>query len=93
MVAYATGRASHDRQVKGNDPDKKGYPGPPGWGLGLRLTNPHRKNQLVPKPNNQPQKGGKPLLTKEARKDDAADLVVVSGLHSFTPHDYWLVPV
>ena len=24
-VAYATGRASHARQVKGDDPDKKGY--------------------------------------------------------------------
>jgi hypothetical protein len=23
-VAYATGRASHARQVKGDDPDKKG---------------------------------------------------------------------
>jgi hypothetical protein len=30
-VAYATGRASHARQVKGDDPDKNGYPGPPGW--------------------------------------------------------------
>jgi hypothetical protein len=34
-VAYATGRASHTRQVKGDDPDKKGYPGPPGWGFGV----------------------------------------------------------
>jgi len=32
-VANATGRASHARQVKGDDPDKKGYPGPPGGGL------------------------------------------------------------
>jgi len=38
VVAYATGRASHTRQVKGDDPDKKGYPGPPSWGLGVRLT-------------------------------------------------------
>jgi hypothetical protein len=30
----ATGRGSHGRQVKGDDPHKKGYPGPPGWGLG-----------------------------------------------------------
>jgi len=37
-VAYATGRASHARQVKGDDTDKKGYPGPPGWGLGAGLT-------------------------------------------------------
>jgi hypothetical protein len=29
--------ASGARQVKGDDPDKKGYPGPPGWGLGVRL--------------------------------------------------------
>jgi len=29
-LAYATGRVSHARQVKGDDPDKKGYPGPPG---------------------------------------------------------------
>jgi hypothetical protein len=33
-VAYATGRASHARQVKGDDP------GPPGWELGVGLTTP-----------------------------------------------------
>ena len=49
-VAYATGRASHARQVKGDDPDKKGYPGPPGWGLGVRLTTPPRKKNTVTKP-------------------------------------------
>jgi hypothetical protein len=38
-VAYATGRASH--------PDKRGYPGPPGWGLGVRLTTPPRKKVLL----------------------------------------------
>jgi len=43
VVAYATGRASHARQVKGDDPDKKGYPGLPGWGLGVRLTTSSRK--------------------------------------------------
>jgi hypothetical protein len=37
-VAYATSRASHARQVKGDDPDEKGYPGPPGWGLGTGPT-------------------------------------------------------
>jgi hypothetical protein len=41
VVVYATGRASHARQVKGDDPDKKG---PPGWGLGVRLmTSLHKK--------------------------------------------------
>jgi hypothetical protein len=45
-VAYATGRASHARQVKGDDPDKKGYPGHLGWGLGMRLTTPPHKKKL-----------------------------------------------
>jgi len=49
-VVHATGRASHARQVKGDDPDKKGYPGPPVWGLGVRLTTPPRKNNIVTKP-------------------------------------------
>jgi hypothetical protein len=42
-VEYATGRACHARQVKGVDPDKKGYPGSPGWGFGVGLTTPHSK--------------------------------------------------
>jgi hypothetical protein len=50
-VAYATGRVSHARQIKGDDPDKKGYPRPPGWGFGLGLTTPHSKNFLSRKLN------------------------------------------
>ena len=50
VVAYATGRASHARQVKGDDPDEKGYPGPPGWGLGMRLTTSFCKKNIVTKP-------------------------------------------
>ena len=46
-VAYATGRTSHVKQVKGDDPDKKGYPGPPGWGFGVGLTTPPRKKKLI----------------------------------------------
>jgi len=46
-VAYATGRASHARQVTGDDPDKKGYPGPPGWAFGVGLTTPPRKKKLI----------------------------------------------
>jgi len=42
-VTYATGRASHAGQVKTDDPDKKGYPGPPGWGFGVGLTTSHGK--------------------------------------------------
>jgi hypothetical protein len=49
-VAYATGRASHARQVKGDDPDEKGYPGPPVWGLGVRLTTPPHKKNIVTRP-------------------------------------------
>ena len=37
-VASATGRATLAGQVEGDGPDKRGYPGPPGWGLGVRLT-------------------------------------------------------
>jgi len=48
-VAYATCRASHARQVKGDDPDKKRYPGPPGWGFGVGLTTPHSKKLIVTK--------------------------------------------
>jgi len=41
--SVCTGRASHARQVKGDDPVKKGYPGPPGWGFGMGLTTPPSK--------------------------------------------------
>jgi hypothetical protein len=50
-VAYATGRASLARQVKGDDPHKKGHPGPPGWGFGVGLTTPHSKKVLLRKSN------------------------------------------
>jgi hypothetical protein len=53
-VAYATGRASHARQVKGDDPDKKGYPGHPGWGLGVRLTTPPIKKIVLRDPKRRP---------------------------------------
>jgi hypothetical protein len=48
-VAYATGRASHARQVKGDEPDKKGYPGPPGWGFGMGITTPHSEKLIITK--------------------------------------------
>jgi hypothetical protein len=38
--SVAIGRVSHAGQVKGNDPDEKGYPGPTGWGLGYGADNP-----------------------------------------------------
>jgi hypothetical protein len=41
--SVATGRDCHAGRVKGDDPDKKGYPGPPGWVLGVWLTTlPHK---------------------------------------------------
>ena len=42
----AIGMASRARQVKGADPDKKGCSGPPGWGLGVRLTVSPRKTYI-----------------------------------------------
>jgi hypothetical protein len=46
--SIASGRASHARQVKGDDPDNKGYPDSPGWGLGVVLTTqPHKKYVLL----------------------------------------------
>jgi hypothetical protein len=38
--------ASRARRVKGDDPDQKGYPGPPGWGLGMRLITSSRKKYV-----------------------------------------------
>jgi len=36
--SFATRRVSHAGQVEGDDSDKKGYPGPPGWGLSAGPT-------------------------------------------------------
>jgi hypothetical protein len=41
--SVAAGRVSHAGQVKGDYPNKKGYPGPPGWELVVALTAPPRK--------------------------------------------------
>jgi hypothetical protein len=42
--SVAAGMVSYAGQVKGDDPDKKGYPSPPGWVLGVGLMAPPRKN-------------------------------------------------
>jgi hypothetical protein len=47
--SVTTGRASHARQVKGDNQNKKGYPGPPGWELGVWLQTPSRKKSFVEK--------------------------------------------
>jgi len=53
-VALTTGRATLAGQVKGDDPDERGYPGPSGWGLGVRLTTSPHKKSIVRKPYNKP---------------------------------------
>jgi hypothetical protein len=47
--SVATGSASNARQVKGDDPDKKRYLGPPGCGLGVELTTQPSKKCSVEK--------------------------------------------
>jgi hypothetical protein len=85
-VAYATGRTSHATQVKGDDPDKKGYPGPPGWVLGVRLTTPPHKKVLL---------GSliwKPRPTQGFRADDDDDDIhIYIGFHIKCPllSSYW----
>jgi hypothetical protein len=50
-----TGRVTLAGQVEGDGPDERGYPGPPGWGLGVRLTtSPRKKNLFVMKTYNKP---------------------------------------
>jgi hypothetical protein len=46
-VALATGRVTLAGQVEGDGPDERGYPGPPGWGLGVRLTTASRKKKPI----------------------------------------------
>jgi len=58
-AAYVTGVPSPARQVKGDVPDKKGYPGPTVWGLGVRL--------IVRKPK---KGGGRPRPTQGCTADD-----------------------
>jgi len=53
-VALATVRATLAGQVEGDGPDERGYPGPPGWGLGVRLTTSPHKKSIVTKPYNKP---------------------------------------
>jgi len=36
--SVTTGRVFHVGHVKGNDPEEKRYPGPPGWGLDVKKT-------------------------------------------------------
>jgi hypothetical protein len=49
-VAYANGRVSHARQVKGDHPDKKIYPGPRVLELDVTLTIPPCEKYTVAKP-------------------------------------------
>jgi hypothetical protein len=54
VVALATGRATLARQVEGDGPDKREYPGPPGWGLGMGLTTSPYKKRVVMIPHSKP---------------------------------------
>jgi hypothetical protein len=51
VVGNAAGRFSHAVEVRGDDPDEKGYPSPPGWVLGVRTTTSPREIFYVEKPS------------------------------------------
>jgi hypothetical protein len=53
----ATGRDTRAGQVKDDDPDKKGHPGPPSLGLGVGVTNPPRERTYVEKTSKMPRIG------------------------------------
>jgi hypothetical protein len=69
-VASATGRATHAGQVEGEGPDKRRNPGPPGWGLGVRLTTSPRKKIIVTKPYNKPRNVMKTRLRQRIKTTD-----------------------
>ena len=49
-AALATGRATLAGQVEGDGPDKRGYPGPPGWELSdWPATSPRKKTKTAVK--------------------------------------------
>ena len=55
--SVATGKVFHAGQVKGDDRDKKGYSGPPGWGLDVRPTTSPRRKGNVEKTSEMPRRG------------------------------------
>ena len=69
-VASATGRATLAGQVEADGPDERGYPGPPGWGLGVRLTTSPCKKIIVTKPYNKPRNVMNTRLRQRTRTMD-----------------------
>jgi hypothetical protein len=63
-VTYVTSRASHAGRVKGDRPDQKRRPGPPGWGLGLVADNLIPLKNINCKETLDDSLGGRPRLTK-----------------------------
>ena len=80
--SVATGRSLRTRQVKGDDPDKKRYPGPPGWGLGVTIFAPPKARYFYETVNKQ--RRPRPIQSCIADDDDdmwlrSAGLVAVMG--------------
>jgi hypothetical protein len=73
-VASATGRATHAGQVEGDGPDKRRYPAPLGWGLGVRLTTSPRKKITLTKPYNKPRNVMKTRLRMERQSKGSRHL-------------------
>jgi hypothetical protein len=85
-VVYATSRAFHARQVKGDDPDKKGYPGPSGWGLGVGPTTLPRKKRHVNETERETHNNICSYYNHYKHTQLTKDLIYLSFLHCITGH-------
>jgi len=77
--SLATGRAFHARRVEGDDPVKKGYNGPTGWGFDVgQTTPPHKKYVLLRKYETKVHKG---LLCQQEEEEKKCRFIYATVLY------------